>query len=64
MRGTAMASLFVLATISAVSGTVAAYATWGKGASACEIDSSADEKDSKAVFQDVVLRHRTRRLLP
>lgn len=62
MRAIPMALLLVLATVSAVSGTVAAFATWGKGASTCAVDSSVDEESAPVVLHNVVLKHHTRRL--
>lgn len=63
MRGVTMALLLMLGAVSAVSGSVAAYATWGKGASACSFESSEDDEDGQVMFQRATLKH-ARRPLP
>ena len=57
MREKLMASLLVLGTVSAVSGTVAAVATLGRGASACAVESSTDDENAPVVLQNAVLKY-------
>ncbi len=65
MRGLPMASLLVLAAVSAVTGPVAAVATTiGKGASTCAVESPSDDEAAPAVYQHAVLKKPQRRLLP
>lgn len=59
MRGSVVALFLLLGVVTAVSSTVAAFATAGKG-SACtdasETDESSEPKDISQLFQRVLLR--------